>query len=180
MNVEKFYENLCSGGLVAKLCPILVTPWTVACRLLCPWDSPGKNTGVGCHALLQGIFLTQRLNPLLLSLLHWQAGSLPLAPSQASTVRELRTSRYSSWIQKRQRNQRSNCQHPLDHRKSRDFQKHSCFTDYTKAFDYANHNKQWKILKEMGIPDHLTCLLRNLYTGQEATVRTRHETTDCF
>ena len=48
-------------------------------RVLCPWDSPGKNTGVGCHALLQGIFLTQGLNPRLLSLLHWQAGSLPLA-----------------------------------------------------------------------------------------------------
>ena len=49
-------------------------------RLLCPWDSPGKNTGVGCHALLQGIFPTQGLNPLLLHLLHWQVGSLPLAP----------------------------------------------------------------------------------------------------
>ena len=48
-------------------------------RLLCPWDSPGKNTGVGCYALLQGIFLTQGLNPCLLHLLHWQAGSLPLA-----------------------------------------------------------------------------------------------------
>ena len=51
------------------------TPWTVACQILCPWDSPGKNTGVGCHALLQGIFLTQESNP---SLLHWQAGSLLL------------------------------------------------------------------------------------------------------
>ena len=49
-------------------------------RLLCPWDSPGKNTGVGCHALFQGIFLTQELNVCLLCLLHWQAGSLPLAP----------------------------------------------------------------------------------------------------
>ena len=49
-----------------------------------------------------------------------------------------------------------------------------CFIDYTKAFDYVDHNKLWEILKEMGIPDHLTCLLRNLYAGQEATVRTRH------
>ena len=49
-------------------------------KLLCPWDSPGKNTGVGCHGLLQGIFLTQGLNLHLLCLLHWQAGSLPLAP----------------------------------------------------------------------------------------------------
>ena len=56
------------------------TPWTAALRLLCPRDSPGKNTAVGCHALLQGIFLTQGSDPSLLRLLHWQAGSLPLAP----------------------------------------------------------------------------------------------------
>ena len=55
-----------------------------------------------------------------------------------------------------------------------------CFIDYAKAFDCVNHNKLWKILKEMGIPDHLTCLLRNLYAGQEATVRTGHGTTDWF
>ena len=54
------------------------------------------------------------------------------------------------------------------------------FIDYTKAFDCVDHNKLWKILKEMGIPDHLTCLLRNLYAGQEATVRTGHGTTDWF
>ena len=52
--------------------------------------------------------------------------------------------------------------------------------DYAKAFDWVDHNKLWKILKEMGIPDHLTCLVRNLYTGQEATVRTGHGTTDWF
>ena len=55
-----------------------------------------------------------------------------------------------------------------------------CFIDYDKAFDCVDHNKLWKILKEMGIPDHLTCLLRNLYAGEEATVRTGHETTDWF
>ena len=55
-----------------------------------------------------------------------------------------------------------------------------CFIDYAKAFDWVDHNKLCKILKEMGIPDHLTCLLRNLYIGQEATVRTGHGTTDCF
>ena len=55
-----------------------------------------------------------------------------------------------------------------------------CFIDYVKAFDCVDHNKLWKILKEMGIPDHLTCLLRNLYEGQEATVRTGHGTTVCF
>ena len=55
-----------------------------------------------------------------------------------------------------------------------------CFIDYTKAFDCVDHYKLWKILKVMGIPDHLTCLLRNLYAGQEATVRTEHGTTDWF
>ena len=55
-----------------------------------------------------------------------------------------------------------------------------CFIDYFKAFDCVHHNKLWKILKEMGIPDHLTCLLRNLYAGQEATVRTGHGKTDWF
>ena len=57
---------------------LFVTLWTS--KLLCPWDSPGKNTGVGCHFLLQGIFLTQGSDPRLLRLLHWRAGSLPLAP----------------------------------------------------------------------------------------------------
>ena len=66
--------------------------------------------------------------------------------------------------------------------KAREFQKniYFCFIDYTKAFDCVDHNKLWKILKEMGIPDLLTCLLRNLYAGQEATVRTGHGTTDWF
>ena len=64
--------------------------------------------------------------------------------------------------------------------KAREFQKNICFIDYAKAFDCEDHNKLWKILKEMGIPDHLTCLLRNLYAGQEATVRTGHGTTDWF
>ena len=56
--------------------------------------------------------------------------------------------------------------------KAREFQRNICFIDYAKAFDCVYHNKLWKILQEMGIPDHLTCLLRNLYAGQEATVRT--------
>ena len=66
--------------------------------------------------------------------------------------------------------------------KAREFQKNIsfCFIDYSKAFDCVDHNKLWKILKEIGIPDHLTCLLRNLYAGQEATVRTGHGTTDWF
>ena len=66
--------------------------------------------------------------------------------------------------------------------KAIEFQKntHFCFIDYAKAFDCMDHNKLWKILKEMGVSDHLTCLLRNLYAGQEVIVRIGHGTTDCF
>ena len=84
------------------------------------------------------------------------------------------------------RGNRSNCQHLLDLEKAREFQKNICFIDCSKAFDHVDHNKlenleNLKILeKEMGIPDHLTCLLRNLYADQEATVRTRRGTTDWF
>ena len=76
----------------------------------------------------------------------------------------------------------SNCQHLLDHQKAREFQKniYFYFIDYAKAFDCVDHYKWWKILKEMGIPDYLTCLLRNLFAGQEATVRTGHGSTDWF
>ena len=67
-------------------------------------------------------------------------------------------------------------------KKAREFQEnvYFCFIDYTKAFDSVDHNKLWKILKEMGISDHITCLLRNLYEGQEATVRTGHGTAGWF
>ena len=65
---------------------------------------------------------------------------------------------------------------PFNNKNSKcEFQKNFCFSDHSKAFDCVDHNKLWKILKEMGIPDHLTCLLRNLYAGQEARVRTGHE-----
>ena len=66
--------------------------------------------------------------------------------------------------------------------KAREFQEniYLCFIDYAKAFDSVDHNQLWKILQEMGIPDHLTCLLRNLYAGQEAIVRTGHGTADWF
>ena len=66
--------------------------------------------------------------------------------------------------------------------KAKEFQKniYFYFIDYAKAFDSVDHNKLWKILKEIEIPDHLTCLLRNLYADQEAIVRTEHGTTDCF
>ena len=67
-------------------------------------------------------------------------------------------------------------------KKAREFQKNNyfCFVDYAKPFDCVDHHKLWRILKEMGIPDHLTCLLRNLYACQEITVRTGHGTGDCF
>ena len=78
---------------------------------------------------------------------------------------------------------RSNCQHPLDHLKSKRIpgkRLYLFFINNAKGFDCADHNKLWKILKKMGIPEHMTCLLRNLYAGQEATVRTGHGTTDWF
>ena len=104
------------------------------------------------------------------------------SPRQSSAIHKPLISRCSSWFQKRQWNQRSNFQHLLDHQKSKRVPEkiYFCFIDYAKAFDCVDHKKLWKILKEMGIPDHLTCLLRNLYTGQEATVRTGHGTIDCF
>ena len=70
----------------------------------------------------------------------------------------------------------------MGHKKRREFQKnfYFCFIDYAKAFNCMDHNKLWKILQEMGISDHLTCLLRNLYAGQEAIVRTGHGTIDWF
>ena len=70
----------------------------------------------------------------------------------------------------------------MDHRKSKEFQKniYFCFTDYAKAIDRVDHNKLWKLFKETGIPNHIICLLQNLYAGQEATVRTGHGTKDWF
>ena len=71
----------------------------------------------------------------------------------------------------------------MDHKKSKRVPEKNiyfCFIDYAKAFDCVNHNKLWKILQEIGIPDHLTCLLRSLYAGQEASIRTGHGTTDWF
>ena len=103
------------------------------------------------------------------------------SPSKASTVHEPRTSRCTSWIQKRQRNKNKFANILWIIEKARQFQKnvYFCFVDYAKAFDCVDHKKLWNILTEMGIPDHLTCLLRNLY-AQEATVRTGHGTTDWF
>ena len=77
----------------------------------------------------------------------------------------------------------TNWQHSLDHRKSKGIPEkkiYLCFINYAIAFDCVGHNKLWKILKETRMPDPLTCLLKNLYVGQEGTLRTKHRTTDCF
>ena len=104
------------------------------------------------------------------------------SPSQASTVCELKTSRCSSWIRKGRGTRYKIAKISWVIQKAREFYKniYFCFIDYAKIFDCVNHNKLWKTLKEMGIPGHLTCLLRNLYSGQEATVKTGHGTTDWF
>ena len=123
--------------------------------------SSGHRTGKG-----QFSFQSQRkAMPNNVKLLHncthftCQQGKAQNPSSQASTVHELTTFRCISWIQKRQRNQKSNCQHLLDHRKIKGIKKkyiYFCFIDYAKAFDCVDHNKLQKILKEMGIPDQLT------------------------
>ena len=99
-----------------------------------------------------------------------------------SSLCEPRTSRFQTEFRKGRgtRDQIANICWIIN--KAREFQKniYFCFIDYTKAFDCVDHNNLWKILQEMGIPDHLTCLLRNLYAGQEVTVRTRHGTKDWF
>ena len=118
-----------------------------------------------------------------------QQGNAQNPSSQASIVHELRNSSCSSWIQKRQRSQRSNCQHPLDQRKSKGIPKKvpvkknsisASLAMYDKAFYCEDHNNRLRILKGMVVPDCLTCPLRNLYAGQEAAVRTRQETIDWF
>ena len=98
-------------------------------------------------------------------------------------ILQARLHRCSRWILKRQRNQRSNCQHLLDHTKSKRIQKniYFCFIDCAKTFDCVGHKKLWKLfLEEMGILGNLTCLLWNLYASQEATVRTKHRTKEWF
>ena len=102
------------------------------------------------------------------------------SPSQASAICAPRTSRCSSWFRKGRGTRDQIVIICWIMEKAREVQKsiYLCLIDYAKAFDCVDPNKLWKILKEMGIPDHLTSLLRNLYAGQEATVRTGHGTTD--
>ena len=105
------------------------------------------------------------------------------SPSQASTsTRTMNFQMYNLNLEKAEEPEIKLPTSAGSWKKAREFQKniYFCFIDYAKAFDCLDHNKLWKILKETGIPDHLTCLLRNLYAGQEATVRTRHGTMDWF
>ena len=114
-------------------------------------------------------------------LTRWQSNAQN-SPSQASTLHELWTSNVQARLRKGRgtRDQTANTRWIIE--KAREFQKniYFCFIDYAKAFDCVDHNKLWRILKEMGIPDDLTCLLRNLYIDHEATVRTGQGTTDWF
>ena len=102
-----------------------------------------------------------------------QQGFVQNPSSQVSAVYEPRTSICTSWIQKKQKEE-PEIKFPTfigSQKKAREFQRniYFCFIDYSKVFDCVDHNKLWKILKEIGLPDHLTCLLRNLYVSQEAT-----------
>ena len=116
------------------------------------------------------------------SIFHASKVMIKILQAQASAVHELRISRCTSWVQKRQKNQRSNCRELLITQKAREFQKiiYFYFINYANVFDCAGHNKFRKILKEMGKMDHLTCLLSSLYANQETTIGTGHGITDWF
>ena len=124
----------------------------------------------------------QRMLKLLHNCTHrtLQQSNAQNSPSWASTVRKPRTSRYSIWIRKGRRTTDQIAYIIWIIVKAREFQEniYLCFIDYAKVFDCVHHNKLWKILKEMGVPDLLTCFLRNLYAHQETTVRTRHGKVD--
>ena len=111
---------------------------------------------------------------------HMLVSNAQNSPSQASAIRELPDVQADFRKGRGTRDLIANIRWIIE--KAREFQRniYFCSIDYAKAFDCVDHNKLWKILKEMGIPDHLTCLLRNLYAGQEATVRTEHGTKDWF
>ena len=170
--------------------------------LLHPWDFPCKSTGVGCHFLLQRIFYTQGLNT---GLPHCRQTLYCLSQrmlNYCTTALISHASKVMSQILQARLQQYVNRELPdvqAGFRKvrgsndqianicwiikqSREFQKniYFCFIDYAKAFDYVDHKKLWKIIKEMGISEHLTCLLINLYAGQEPSLRIGYRTTDWF
>ena len=130
-------------------------------RLPGPWGSPGKNTGVGCQFLLQCMKVKSEseVTQSCLTLLDPMDCSLP-----GSSIHGIFQARVLEWVAIPSLWKKKNI--------------YFYFIDYTKAFDCVDQNKLWKILQEMGIPDRLTCLLSNLYAGQEAAVRTGHGTID--
>ena len=163
-------------------------------RLYSPWNSPGQNTRVSSLSLLQRIFPTQRLNLGLLQcrriLYQLSHKGSPHASKIMFKILQARLQQYvnrelpdvQAGFRKGRASEIKFLTSIGSSKKTREFQKniYFCFIDYAKAFDCVNHNKLWKILKEMGILDHLTCLLRSFYAGKEATVRTGHGTTDWF
>ena len=142
-----------------------------------PGESQGQKSLVGCH--LWGHRVGHDLSDLAAAAAHANKVMLKIlqARLQQYVNHELPDVQAGFRKGRRTRNQIANITE-----KARELQKniYFCFIDYAKAFDYVYHNKLWKILKAMGLPDHLTCLLRNLYVGQEATVRTGHGSTDWF
>ena len=138
--------------------------WTQAWKKLVFTPIPKKGNAKECSNYRKIAFISH-------------ASNAQNSPNQASTIRERPDVQAGFKKGRGTRDQIANIHWII--KKSGEFQKsiYFCFIDYAKAFDCVDHNKLWKILKEMGIPDHLTCLLRNLYAGQEATVRTGHGTT---
>ena len=150
---------------VAQSCPTLCNP--MDCSL----------AGSSVNGILQATILQWVAVP------FFRGSSWPRDQTQVSSIAGRFFTVWATREVQRQRNQRSNCQHPLDNRKSRKIPEKNiyfCFIDYAKAFDCVDHNKLWKVLQEMGIPNHLTWLLRNLYTSQEAIVTTGHGTMNWF
>ena len=178
---------------VTQSCPTLCNP------MHSPWNSLGQNTGVGSLSLLQGNLPNPGIEPRSPTL---QADSLPAEPQgkpkntgvgSLSLLQQIfltqesnrgllhcRQILYQLSYQRIRKGRNQIAKIYWIFEKAREFQKniYFCFLDYAKAFDCVDHKKLWKILKEMEIPDHFTCLLRNLYAGQEATVRTGCGTTD--
>ena len=197
--------SFCMLCLVVQSCLALYNP--VDCSLpgsSVHGDSPSKHTVVGCCALLQEIFLTQGLNLCLLNFLNWQAGSLPLAPPGKPLKAVWHIVKRKSWVLLWVSQLISwvilgklNCQSQFHYLQNGDGN-HFFLWDKTELMYVSLQEKEnaqhedswgasgfglmwfWRILKEMEIPDHLTCLLRHLYASQEETVRTEHGTTDWF
>ena len=143
---------------------LFATLWSIAHQAPLSMGSPGKDPGVGCHFLLQGSSQPGDRNPVsYVSCIGRQILYCQCLLGGSGTREWIA---YIRWIME----------------KAKEFQKniYFCFIDSAKASDCVDHNKLWKILKEMGVPDHLTCLQRNLFAGREARVRTRHGTTDWF